>query len=267
MSSAGDGTVGKALDVLDLVAAQEKPIRFAELQRMSVLPKATLYRLAQTLVNQGMLVHNPEGGTYSLGVRLVRLAHAAWRQASLAPIARRHLDSLSVDTGLTVHLAQMDYGHVLYVDKRNALESAAMFSDAGKIAPAYCTGVGKAMLAFLDADELDQILGMQSFHRFTPTTLASEAVLRQSLERTRTRGFATDREEHEAGVICVAMPILSDEGRVLGAASLSGSTLRTDLKSLEAHIPRLRQCVEAIAEEATHWAFPVEGNETGGRLG
>ena len=68
-------------------------------------------------------------------------------------------------------------------------------------------------------------------------------------------------------MICVAMPILSEEGRVLGAVSLSGSTLRTDLKSLEAHVPRLKQCVEAIADEASQWAFPVEGNETGGRLG
>ena len=129
-------------------------------------------------------------------------------------------------------------------------------------------GVGKAMLAFMDADEQEQILRMQSFHRFTPTTLASEAVMRQSLERTRSRGYAYDREEHEAGVICVAMPILSDEGRVLGAVSLTGSTLRTDLKTLEAHVPRLRQCVEAIAIEASHWAFPVEGHtETEGRLG
>lgn len=259
MASAGDGTVGKALDVLDLVAGQERPIRFVEMQRMSALPKATLYRLVQTLVNQGMLVHNPDAGTYSLGVRLVRLAHAAWRQASLAPIARPHLDALSLDTGLTAHLAQMDYGHVLYLDKRNALESAAMFTDAGKIGPAYCTGVGKAMLAFLDEDELEQVLRVQSFHRFTPTTLASEAVLRQALERVRARGYAVDREEHMAGVICVAMPILSDTGRVLGAASLTGSTLRTDLRTLESHVPRLRQCVEAIAEEATQWAFPVEG--------
>lgn len=267
MSAAGDGTVGKALDVLDLVAAQDKPVRFADLQRMSVLPKATLYRLAQTLVNQGMLVHNTENGTYSLGVRLVRLAHAAWRQASLAPIARPHLDALSIDTGLTVHLAQMDYGHVLYVDKRNAAEPGAEFSDAGKVGPAYCTGVGKAMLAFLDGDELDQVLRVQSFHRFTPTTLASEAVLRQSLERIRTRGFATDREEHEAGQICVAVPILSGENRAIGAVSLSGSTLRTDIKTLEAHVPRLRQCAEAIAVDAMQWAFPVEGSETEGRQG
>ncbi|RYH11679.1 IclR family transcriptional regulator [Tropicimonas sp. IMCC6043] len=267
MASAGDGTVGKALDVLDLVSSQDRPVRFAELQRMSALPKATLYRLVQTLVNQGMLVQNPEAGTYSLGVRLVRLAHAAWRQASLAPIARPHLDALSLDTGLTVHLAQMDYGHVLYVDRRNALESAAMFTDAGKVGPAYCTGVGKAMLAYLDADELEQVLRMQSFHRFTPTTLASEAVLRQSLERTRARGYAIDREEHMAGVICVAMPILSDSGRVIGAASLSGSTPRTDIRTLETHVPRLRKAVEAIAEEAAQWAFPVEGRESEGRPG
>jgi DNA-binding IclR family transcriptional regulator len=267
MSAVADGTVGKALDVLDLVAAQERPVRFADLQRMSSLPKATLYRLAQTLVNQGMLVHNPESGAYSLGVRLVRLAHAAWRQASLAPVARPQLDALSLDTGLTVQLAQMDYGHVLYLDRRNSLEPTATFSDAGKVAPAYCTGLGKAMLAFLPEGELDHVLGMQSFHRFTPTTLASEVVLRQSLKRVRDRGYAHDREEHEPGVICVAMPILASEGRALGAVSVTGSTLRTDMKKLEAWVPRLRQCVEAIADEASQWAFPVEGQEIEGRLG
>jgi len=252
------GTVGKALGVLELVAAQLEPVRFAELQRLSPLPKATLYRLVQTLVIEGMLVQDPESGAYSLGVRLVRLAHTAWRQASLAPIARPHLEALAGETGYTVHLAQLDYGHVLYLDRRDSRAPDAAFSDAGKIAPAYCTAVGKAMLAYLDPDQLDQVLSMQSFQRFTPTTLASEAVLRQSLERVRERGFAVDHEEYQSGVICVAVPVLSVEDRVLGAVSVSGSSLRTDPGALEAWVPQLRDCAETIATEMTQWAFPVE---------
>ncbi|SFC24032.1 IclR family transcriptional regulator [Tropicimonas isoalkanivorans] len=258
MATPSSGTVDKALDVLDLIAAQERPVRFGELQRLSPLPKATLYRLVQTLVNSGMVVQNPDSGAYSLGVRLVRLAHAAWRQASLAPIARPHIDALARSTGLTVHLAQMDYGHVLYLDRRDGSEADAGFSDAGKIAPAYCTGVGKAMLAHLPPAELDHVLGMQSFQRFTPTTLGSEAVLRQSLSKIRARGYAVDREEYQSGVLCVASAILSGEGRPLGAVSLSGSADRIDMGTLEGWVPRLAECVEEIAEEATQWAFPVE---------
>lgn len=83
-----DGTVGKALDVLDMVASHGGPVRFTDLLSQSQYPKATLYRLLQTLTNQGMLAYDDASGTYALGVRLVRLAHAAWAQSSLAPIAR-----------------------------------------------------------------------------------------------------------------------------------------------------------------------------------
>ncbi|MGY9048213.1 MAG: IclR family transcriptional regulator, partial [Rhodobacterales bacterium] len=138
----GDGTVGKALEVLDHVASYGRPVRFGELLQDTPFPKATLYRFLQTLTHQRMLAFDPDRGTYVPGLRLVRLAHTAWAQSSLAPIARLHLDQLSASVGETVHLAQFDHAQVLYVDKRNARQPVEMFSQAGKIGPAYCTGVG-----------------------------------------------------------------------------------------------------------------------------
>jgi DNA-binding IclR family transcriptional regulator len=255
-SGEGDGTVGKALEVLDRVAAAGRPVRFSELLADSPYPKATLYRLLQTLSSQGMLAHDGDSGTYALGVRLVRLAHAAWRQSSLAPIARPHVDALARDVGQTVHLAQLDHAQVLYVDKRSAREPVEMYSQAGKVGPAYCTGVGKAMLAFLAPVELDRAVSQQSFHRFTPGTLADEAALRAELEAIRARGFAFDREEHEPGIICVALPILSAGGAVLGAVSVTGTTGRTSLTALEGLVPRIRAAAGAIAAEAGAWRFP-----------
>jgi DNA-binding IclR family transcriptional regulator len=252
----GDGTVGKALAVLDLVAAFGRPARFSELERRSPYPKATLYRLVQTLTSAGMLRWDPDQGTYALGLRLVRLAHAAWRQSSLAPVARPHLDALSREAGLTVHLAQLDHAQVLYVDKCNAREPIEMFSQAGKVGPAYCTGVGKAMLAFAPEPELSRLIAQQSFHRFTPNTLADEPALRAELDAIRARGHALDREEHEPGIICVALPILSGSGRALGALSVTASTARTTLAALEALAPRLRAAAEAIGAEAGFWRFP-----------
>lgn len=255
-SGEGDGTVGKALEVLDRVAAAGRPVRFSELLADSPYPKATLYRLLQTLSSQGMLTHDGASGTYALGVRLVRLAHAAWRQSSLAPIARPHVDALARDVGQTVHLAQLDHAQVLYVDKRTAREPVEMYSQAGKVGPAYCTGVGKAMLAFLAPAELDRTLAQQSFHRFTPATLPDEGALRAELAAIRARGFAFDREEHEPGIICVALPILSAGGAVLGAVSVTGTTGRTSLGALEGLVPRIRAAAEAIAADAESWRFP-----------
>ncbi|WP_208350133.1 IclR family transcriptional regulator [Pseudaestuariivita rosea] len=252
----GDGTVGKALQVLDQVAGFGRPVRFGELLEGSEFPKATLYRFVQTLTNQGMLMFDPDRQTYALGVRLVRLAHAAWQQSSLAPIARPHLDALSRDVGETVHLAQIDNAHVLYVDKRNAAVPIEMYSQAGKIGPAYCTGVGKVMLAYLAEDELQKILPLQAFHQFTPTTLTNETDLRAELQNIRSNGYGFDREEHEPGIICVAVPILSARGRLLGALSVTSSTDRSSLATLERWVPKIRQTADMIADEVQTWRFP-----------
>jgi len=252
----GDGTVGKALDVLDRVASYNRPVRFTDLLAEGGYPKATLYRLLQVLTNQGMLSFDPERQVYAPGLRLVRLAHTAWTQASLAPVARPHLDRLSAQVGETVHLAQLDNGQVLYVDKRNAARPVAMFSEAGKVGPAYCTGVGKAMLAYLPEDELTAALRQQAFHRYTRTTLADPEALRAELRRIRDRGHAFDREEHEPGIVCVALPILARSGRVLGALSVTGATSRTDLTALAKLVPMIRPVAERIAAEAEDWRFP-----------
>jgi IclR family transcriptional regulator, KDG regulon repressor len=258
----GDGTVGKALAVLDQVAVVGRPVRFTELLLGSEFPKATLFRLLQTLTHQNLLSHDPDTGTYSLGVRLVRLAHAAWNQSSLAPIARPFIDALSQEMGETVHLAQLDNAHVLYVDKRNAAVPIEMYAQAGKIGPAYCTGVGKAMLAFLPDEQLDRILPQMSFHRFTPGTLGSAADLRHELSLIRERGHAFDREEHEPGIICVAAPILSKRNRVLGALSLTSSTSRATLDDLERRAGTVRAVAGRIATEVESWRFPDDHSQT-----
>ena len=253
-----DGTVGKALDVLDMVAAIGRPVRFTELLATSPYPKATLYRFLQVLTHQGMLSYDPDRQTYALGVRLVRLAHAAWSQSSLAPLARPHLDALSAQLGETIHLAQLDQGQVLYVDKRNAARPVEMFSQAGKVGQAYCTGVGKAMLAYLPEEALEAALLRQSFHRFTPHTLDTQSALLDELAAIRERGYGFDREEHEPGIICVAVPILTDAQRVIGALSVTSTLARTSLDALEALAPEIQTTATLIAKEARDWRFPEQ---------
>ena len=252
------GTVGKAMAVLDQVAAFGRPVRFGDVLAGSVLPKATLYRLVQTLTQQGLLQFDPDTHTYALGVRLVRLAHAAWQQSALAPIARPHLDTLSRALGETIHLAQLEAAQVLYVDKRNAAQPVDMYSDAGKIGPAFCTGVGKAMLAFLPDAERIEALQQQSYHRFTEHTYTSLGTLDTELSAIRARGYAFDREEHERGIVCIAVPILSVTGRMLGALSITGPTSRVSIDSLETLAPRLQSTAAAIAADVATWRFPVE---------
>lgn len=256
MAASGDGTVGKALEVLDQVAEFGRPVRFSELLEGSPYPKATLYRFVQTLTNQGMLSFDRERQTYAPGLRLVRLAHAAWAQASLAPIARQHIERLSQVVKETVHLAQLDHAQVIYVDKRNATDPVQMYSQAGKVGPAYCTGVGKVMLAYLAPDALERALDQQSYHAFTPATLSDRESLMADLVAIRDIGYGFDREEHEPGIICVAVPILTQQDRALGALSITSTLQRTNLAGLERLVPQIQETAQAIASDAANWHFP-----------
>ena len=256
-TDASDGTVGKAMTMLDLVASFERPVRFSEILAKSKHPKATVYRLLQTLTNQAMLNYDQGSGTYIPGIRLVRLAHAAWRQSALAPIARPILDKLATELSETLHLAQMDDGRVLYVDKRNAEMPVEMFSAAGKTGPGYCTGIGKAMLAFMPQDEQEKALKRQSFHRYTASTLVDISDLKLELYKILHTGVAFDREEHEPGIICIAVPILNTKGHSIGALSLTSTTTRHSLSTLLEYQQKLKEAARKISDAAKNWQFPT----------
>lgn len=251
-----DGTVGKAMEVLDSVAAFERPVKFSELLENSRYPKATLYRLLQTLTNQNLLSHDADTGTYSMGLRLIRLAHAAWEHASLAPIARPYVEELAAAAGESVHLAQMDNGQVIFVEKLKATDRFETLAQVGKVAPAYCTGVGKAMLAFIAPKRLDIVLQQQSFYPYTPSTHGSAESLLDELPAIRRDGIAFDREEHEVGIVSIAAPIFISNGRVIGALSVATSTTRYDLNSLTAFRDSLLSTAEKIGSQASSWHFP-----------
>lgn len=253
-----DGTVGKALNVLDDLAAMGHPARFTDLLARNQLPKATLHRLLQTLTSQGMLSYDSERQVYSLGFRLVRLAHAAWKQSTLGVVARPHMDGLAQKVGETIHLAQLDNGQVLYVDKRNANATIEMFSEAGKIGPAYCTGIGKAMLAALDGPQQAHAIALQPFHAYTKNTITTRRALLAELVHIRKVGIALDREEHEPQIICAAVPILSVNGHLIGGISITGSTQRHVLEDLEKFKPALIDTAEKIARDAEYWRFPEQ---------
>ena len=112
------------------------------------------------------------------------------------------------------------------------------------------------MLAFLDDEVTEKVIAQQSFHVFTEYTLADAVALRRELDDIRANGYGFDREEHEPGIICIAMPILSEGGRVLGALSVTSTTGRTNLAGLEAYEPVLRETAAKIARDAQNWSFP-----------
>ncbi len=242
--------VSRALSLLDVVAEHGGPARFVEIQKASGLPKGTLHRLLKQLEAERMLVFDTNSQRYRLGLRLIRLAHAAWEGATLVDAARPALDDLAADLGTTLHLACLEDGQVLYLDKRMPRPSVRMYAAPGRIGPAYCTGVGKAMLAQLEGAERQRAIARQTFVRHTRKTLLTPAALERALVEITKRGYALDDEEHEPNIICVAAPIVARNGVLLGALSATSTTHVTSLRALEGHAATILAAAERIARAA-----------------
>jgi DNA-binding IclR family transcriptional regulator len=252
-----DGTVGKALDILDTIVAFGRAVRFSEVLEASPYPKATLHRILQTLTNQGMLAYDEERHVYLPGMRLVRIARHAWNQSSLAPLARPMMETLARDVGETVHLAQMENSRVVFVEKTTPDQGFQTMARPGRRSPAHCTGVGKVMLAFMEEERRAAALERQIYERFTPATHQGPETLLADLEQIRRDGVGYDREEHEQGIISIAAPILGGSNRVIGAISVVTSTFRMSLEGLETFRPALLRTAGQIGREAAVWPYPL----------
>ncbi len=188
------------------------------------MPVSTAFRQLKFLAERGFL-NNGGDGVYTLGSALVRLGNAAMRQNPLARRAHPVLAALSEATSETVHLAERRGDRVVYIDKVEGSRPVRMGSLIGNTSPLYCTGVGKAILAFLPDAERTGLLDRIEFIRCTPKTITDRGQLERELAEIRERKFAVDDCEHEPGVFCVAAPVFGYTGEVAGALSVSGSEL------------------------------------------
>jgi len=246
--SAGTGTLGKAIDVLEAVAASPEPLRFTDLLKLVDQPRGTLHRQISNLIEEGLLSVRRDN-SYELGLTLLKLASRAWSGNQFRAIAEPHLKRLHELTGETVHLGVLKGIEVIYLDKVESRQAVRMYSQIGNASPVYCTGVGKAALSALPDAELEKRLISIVFKRHTETTLPDLAALRAEIGDIRATGLAFDRQEHEAGIHCVAAPIHSRDRDFVAGVSATAPAYRISMEQLTAWGPLVRETAAAIMED------------------
>ncbi|MEL6946933.1 MAG: IclR family transcriptional regulator, partial [Pseudomonadota bacterium] len=219
------GTLGKALEVLDVIASADRPMRFTDILNRLDQPRGTLHRQISNLAAEG-LVTADENHAYVPGLRLLKLAARAWSRNSLRSVAAPHLLRLHEATGETVHLGVLNGLEVVYLDKVESRQTVRMHSQVGNASPLFCTGVGKAMLARLSLHDRADRAERMHYTRHTPSTLVSAEALLAEVDHIARTGLAYDREEHEPGIVCVAASIQHPEGEGVAGLSVTGPAYR-----------------------------------------
>jgi len=218
--------VGRLEAILASFDGCDHALGLSEISHRVGLPKSTVHRLANQLCAVGWLERN--SGGYRVGLKLLELGSVALQRTGLREVAYKHLHSLALRTGLVVHLGILDHGEVVYLD-RVTTARVSLPTRVGGRQPAYCTALGKVMLAF--ADPASQAAALTGMRRRTESTVIEPRAIQSALDRARQTGVAYDREEAYPGLGCVASPIRSG-GRVIGAVSVTGPIARIRAHSL-----------------------------------
>ena len=232
----------KAMRILDCFSLQEPRISLTDIARKVGLPLSTTHRLLATLRDVGILEQEGDRDLYRLGLKLLELGSMVLANMEVHREALPFIEELSRESGETVHLGVFDGSQVVSIEKMDSPHGLASNITVGKGAPAYCTAVGKALLAFQPESVLEHVC-RRGLTRFTPQTLTDPARLRKELEKVRTSGYAVDESEHQPGVRCVAAPIRNHSGNVIASLSISGPATRIPKEA----IPPLAERVKEVA--------------------
>ncbi|MBU8538849.1 IclR family transcriptional regulator [Falsiroseomonas tokyonensis] len=240
------GVFARHIEVLAAIAGAGAPLRFADLAAATGHSKATLHRILAALAEERLVRADPRGG-WRLGLRLVEFANHAWAGLDLPSAAEEEMAALRDATGETVRLAVLQGAEMLYLAQVDSREPVSFRLRVGARGPAYCSGTGKAVLAFLPATRLRAVLDGLVLERHTPRTLVDRAALEAHLEAVRARGFALDDGEQAAEVRSLGAPILDRGGEALGAISLTVPAFRLSRQALLALAPQVIAAAQRIA--------------------
>ncbi|OYR62583.1 IclR family transcriptional regulator [Halorubrum ezzemoulense] len=224
----------------------------SELAESLSISKSTVHNHLQTLRSLGYVVQ--DGDEYRLGLQFLGLGDRARQHHDLYYVAKPETDSLVEAVGERAQVMVEDDGVGIYIYQSLADQAVRTDSHIGTVVDLHATSVGKAYLAYLPDDRLDEFLEAISFTEQTPDTLTEVESLRAELDDIAERGYAFNDEERTVGMRAVGAPILSaDDDRVLGAISVSGPTTRMKGTWYREEVPEMvTQSAQIIGIRATY---------------
>jgi IclR family pca regulon transcriptional regulator len=245
----------RGLAILRAFSPDRPVLGISELASLLSMRTATVHRYVRTLEYLGYLSQDEATRRYRLAARVVDLGFATLNSMSLREVAAPSLKALSEKFAQTVNLAVLDDLEVIYVDRVVAPMALNLQLHVGSRLPAYCTSLGKALLAFLPSDELARRVDRVDFVRRGPNAVRSKRALMRQLREVRERGFAVNNEELDYGLRSIAAPVRNESGVVVAALNLAVHASRFTLPHLVSnHAPAVVQTGQEISRKLGYQA-------------
>jgi IclR family transcriptional regulator, KDG regulon repressor len=257
----GVQSLGRAFGILEEVARNRDGIGLAELSKRVGLHNSTTFHLVKTMVALGYL-RMDEAKRYRVGRPVFALAASCLDEMEMVSVATPVLEELSRETGESSHFA-VRMGDSIVALARTTGPGAFQFTDrVGVVRPAYCTALGKVMLAALRPEQVERYLERTELRPFTPKTITDPQRMRAEIEAVRATGIAFDDGEFEAELRCCSVPVRDFTGHVVGAIGISGPVWRLSIQTLQGRAKVVEQAAARLSAE-----FGAAGKKANRRLG
>jgi DNA-binding IclR family transcriptional regulator len=243
----------KGMNVLELLSDNEF-LTVAQAARLMNINRASSHRFLSTLKELGY-ADKDDNSRYYLTSKVIELGMKVLDRFEIRKIARPYLQELSNKFNETINLGYFNGEEVLTIDKIDSTEILRMDAGIGGGEPAYCTSLGKAILAFLPDEQLEQYLQATDLIPLTSNTVISKAKLKTELMLVRENGYSIDDEELSVGLRCVGAPLFNHSGQALYAISISGPSIRMGSKRIEEMQRELKKICHNLSGKMGQYHF------------
>ncbi len=255
-TTASVSSVDRALTFLETLAKSDRGMSLADIARKLRLPKSSAHCILLTLERRGYIYRAPSTRRYLFGKELMNLAQRALARLELRSRASQLLRQLLEKTHMTVHMAIYEDGEAVVVEKLEPPTPVKLATHIGRRLDLHCTGVGKALLAYLPEEEINRLRTSRALARHNENTIVFSKKLQAELEHIRTVGYAFDNEEDEIGIRCVGAPIFEND-TVIAAISVAVTTGQITATSLEALAKTVTDAADEISQQFSNPLNPT----------
>jgi len=241
--------LSKSVLVLETLGSANGSVRYTDLVAQTKLSKSTAHRILSILTSEGLVHFDERSKTYRLGMRIMEWAAHIWREFDLREVAIEEMKMLNTETGENINLAIRDNLDIIYMNRVESFKPVRAVATLGARASIHCTGLGKALTAFLPEDDQHEIAQALSFEKMTAHTIPDAETFLARLEETRRHGFGMDDCEFRDEVRCIAAPIFDFRGLPVGAISISTLIFRVPKDTLISWAPKLLSAARSISQK------------------
>lgn len=244
-----------SLRLLNLFSIDEPEFNLSEISERLDVALSTAFRLAQTLMKEGLLIRDHYTKCYRPAASILAMGNTILSKIDLCQISKPILEKLTENTGETSHIAVFRDYQAMYLLRIDNTYPVHLLSHAGKSNPLHCTSTGQLLLAYQTDDVIERYME-RKLHRLTGNTCTDQKELLNILARIRSQGYAISIEELHKGVSSIAAPVRNQRGQVVASVSIAGPISRINMRSFS----KLTKLVQHAAEDISREIQKTRGN-------